>query len=151
MTSRALRWTIVALLILSTGMVGYIVYQLRTAETGNAVTPVISTPSAERNTDSNRAFLTLSRVPQSAEKGSSWTVEITSNTWSRCLGDVYDPDGNVRPAASPAEAEALLLSPGKFQWTWNVPRDAASGNWTVAILCGTFENLAVQEVSVRVE
>ncbi len=113
-------------------------------ETGS---PAVSVPSEDPNT----AFIRLGEAPLSASPGDTWRIGIVSNTWASCSGDVYDPSGTAHLFSTPEEAKATFVQAGEFQWSWAVPDEAESGEWTIRFLCGTFENLATAEVSVRVE
>ncbi|MCR4278637.1 MAG: hypothetical protein NUV81_01895, partial [bacterium] len=101
--------------------------------------------------DQSSAFIRVGTIAYSAKAGSVWNVQLATNTWADCLGDVYDPDGEVVLFETTDSAKAKLISPGSFKWSWNVPRDAQKGQWTIRLLCGNFENLATSEISVQVE
>jgi len=98
-----------------------------------------------------KAFVTIDRADASVPQGGAWTVDISSNTWSSCLADLYAPDEKVSVFKDPKDAEAAMTGDGKFTWTWHVPADAAKGSWTVRILCGTYEHLASRDATVEVK
>ena len=112
-----------------------------------AITETTTTAPAATN---SKAFVTIDRADAAASPGGAWTVDISSNSWSSCLADLYAPDETVSPFKDPKDAQATATGDGKFTWTWKVPADAAKGTWTVRILCGTYENLASRDATVEV-
>lgn len=99
----------------------------------------------------DRAFVTIGNAPMSADRGGTWIVTLASNSWSRCLVDLYTPDEKVSVFPDPALAEAVKTADGSFTWTWNVPKDAGVGTWTARVLCGSTDDLASHDVKIEVK
>ena len=112
----------------------------------------MSTTTAKVPVANNKqAFVRIDRADATVSPGGKWTVDISSNTWSSCLADLYAPDEKVSVFKDPKDAQAAMTGNGTFTWTWNVPTDAAKGTWTVRILCGTYEHLASRDATVEVK
>jgi len=142
----------IIILIVLLGVVGTYLFFASQEESDVVVPPIAqSTPKENPTPDQSSAFIHVGTIPYSVQAGKAWIAELTTNTWAECLGDVYDPNGDVVLFDSTESAKAKLISPGSFRWIWDVPRDAQKGQWTIHLLCGNFENLATSEVSLLVE
>ena len=149
MSTKYLKILLIILALASLGILGYILYMFQ--KTAVPVAPVnISSPTTKKIPAPERAFIQLGKAAQTASPGKTWSINITTNTWAKCLADVYDPAEQV-VVIGVKKAEAALISPGKFKWTWDVPADAETGKWTIRILCGTFDNLATADQTVVVK
>lgn len=96
------------------------------------------------------AFIQLGKTEAAVNRGGKWRVEITTNTWAKCMVDLYRPQGDVYPLETQA-AQAKFVSPGAYTWYWQIPTEADSGKWVARIICGTFENLATADQAIEVE
>jgi hypothetical protein len=149
MQPKHLKIVLIILALTGLGMLGYILYMFQ--KTAVPVASVdISSPTTKKIPAPERAFIQLGRASTAAQKGGTWSINITTNTWAKCLADVYDPSETVVPIGV-KKAEATFISPGKFEWVWDVPSDAAGGKWTIRMLCGTFDNLATADQTVTVQ
>lgn len=149
MQTKSLKIFIAVLIFASAVMLGYILYTFQ--QTDEPVAPVnISSPTAKKTPAPERALIQLEKTAKTVQRGGKWSINITTNTWAKCLADVYDLKDQVL-SIDVEKAHAAFISPGKFQWTWDVPPDAAVGKWTIRILCGTFDNLATADQAVAVE
>ncbi|MCI0479322.1 hypothetical protein L0Y59_02150 [Candidatus Uhrbacteria bacterium] len=125
-------------------------YRASTVVQAPAVTeePATESPTAEVKPP-ERAFIRLGDAPTAATRGAPWTVTFTSNAWSTCLADLYGPD--EQPFIIDADAaKAVGAGDGSFSWTWNVPSDTTPGTWTVRLMCGSYENLWTNDVTMEV-
>ncbi|MBU1032829.1 MAG: hypothetical protein ABII13_04055 [Patescibacteria group bacterium] len=148
MNSKTIKAILVVLILTTIGMGAY-VYNIY-KQTAEPIKPVhISSPTIAEIPPPDRAFIQLGNMDRSTSAGKDWTINITTNTWAKCLADVYDPDDGLFAIGKEA-AEATFVSPGKFTWKWDVPNDAKEGEWTIRFLCGTYENLATADQAVLV-
>ncbi len=136
------------IIIASMSLYIFSIYQKTSAPAENITIQKEQKPQTQ---ESARAFVTIGKYATSTHRGDSWSIDMKGPVWAKCMADVYGPDSIVRQFSDPQEAEATITSPGSFNWNWKVPRDAVSGDWTIRLLCGTFDNLATADVAVRVE
>lgn len=126
----------------------YIVF--RFVQTGKAPTATVPTvtPTAPAP-DPGRAFIRFVNPPTEVTKGSQQTIVFDTNEWSICAVDVYQPDESIF-SLTKEQAKPTALAPGRMNWTWNVPANAAQGTWLLRFLCGTAENLATVDQNIEV-
>jgi hypothetical protein len=130
-------------------MVIYVVFRfVQTNKTPppSQTTPIVTAPPA----DPGRAFIRFVDAPSETTKAAPYTLTLDTNEWATCAVDVYGPDEIMLPLTKEA-AKPQSISPGRMQWTWNVPSDALSGTWLLRVLCGSIQDLATvdQKVEVR--
>lgn len=142
---------VVSLVSLLIAMAAYVGWRAGREPIQTGQPSIVDVPAETDAEDTETAFIRLGAAPNAARPGTSWSVGITTNAWANCLGDVYDPAGDVILFSNPEDAQATPIAPGSFQWTWPVPRDAAKGLWNIRLLCGTYDNLATAEVNVRID
>lgn len=126
-----------------------ITFRETTPKTAPVSSKKASTSTSE--TEQPRASITLGSYTPTIRRGFVWTADITTPMWATCTADVYDPEKNISSPTDPSTAAAKIMAAGKHRWTWNVPKDAQKGSWTVRFICGTYENLATADVAVKVE
>ncbi len=110
--------------------------------------PASSTQSTQPNTD--HPFIKIERTSGVASRGGIWMVDITTNTWAKCLVDLYQPNEQVF-AQTVQDAKATFIGPGAYNWAWKVPKNIQSGRWIARILCGSADNLATTDQFIQVE
>ncbi len=137
-------------IIIITAMSLYI-FEIYRNTSAPAVNITIEPEQKPQTQESARSFVKIGKYATSTRRGDSWSIDMNGPVWAKCMADVYGPDSVVRQFSDPQEAEATIVTPGSFNWNWKVPRDAVSGDWTIRILCGTFDNLSTADVAVRVE
>jgi len=109
------------------------------------ISPVVTTPAP----DPGRAFVRLVDAADATNVGAAYSVTFETNTWAVCAVDIYQPDETLLPIAKEA-AKPHATTPGRMQWTWNVPTEAARGTWLLRFLCGSSQDLATIDRSVEV-
>jgi hypothetical protein len=131
-------------------MFAYVINTYR--KTSKLDAPVtITNVKKQKPPDPGRATIKLGESSKTAKRGGSWSLAIATNAWAKCAADLYKPDGKIEIFDDTKKTEAVMQSPGTFRWTWNIPKTADTGTWTVRILCGTIDNLATADVAVSVE
>ncbi|MBU1034594.1 hypothetical protein KKD42_02250 [Patescibacteria group bacterium] len=151
MTSRtSLQKIIIAVFIISTALMAWYIFSAYRETSSSIVIPSITTSTAPTKA-TDRAFINVGAHASTAKPGSRWTVLMTAPAWAKCMADVYNPSGQVQIFENTQDAEATTTAAGQFKWTWFVPANAVKGQWTIKLLCGTFDNLAATDVPVRVE
>jgi hypothetical protein len=136
------------LALVSAIMGAYIVVQfVKTSKTQ----PTVIKPTVQPTPppDPGRAFADVTANASSVNRGDTWHLTITTNTWSKCVVDMYRPDSTPIIWKDPKQGDAAFASPGKFAWDWKFAPDAPVGTWSARVLCGTFDNLFVREVTVE--
>lgn len=146
----ATKLVVAGFLIIIAAMSIYI-YTIYSKTSAPATNITIEPEQKPQPQESARAFVKIGKYTTSTRRGNSWSIDMNGPVWAKCMADVYGPDSIVRQFSDPQEAEATIVTPGSFKWNWKVPREAVSGDWTIRLLCGTFDNLATADVAVKVE
>ena len=136
--------------IISIALMAWYIFSAYQKTSTSIVIPSITTSTAPTQ-KTDRAFINVGTHANTAKQGTKWTVSMAAPSWGKCLADVYNPSGEVQIFENTKDAEATAKTAGQFNWTWSVPTNAVKGQWTIKLLCGTFDNLAVTDVPVIVE
>lgn len=149
-SKKSLLKIIVAGFIVSIALMAWYIFSAYQKTSTSIAIPSITTSTAPTQT-TDRAFINVGARASTAKPGTTWTVSMTAPTWAKCMADVYDPGGRVQIFQNTNDAEATVKTAGQFTWSWSIPTNAVKGQWTIKLLCGTFDNLAVTDVPVTVE
>lgn len=137
-------------------LIGALIYQISMRRIAAPTIPSSSTaPSTPASTQKTaaptRAFAKLSSTSRTATRGKTWDLTIQSNDWSSCLVDLYQPNEKIFEQDKNAAKATPTDKRGVFVWTWHVPEDIPPGKWIARALCGTFENLAINDQILEVQ
>ncbi|MFH1078216.1 MAG: hypothetical protein V1745_02980 [Patescibacteria group bacterium] len=124
-------------------------FRASTVEQQPVTTEAPAQTTTTQTAPTERAFIRIKDAPTTATRGTAWTATFTSNAWSKCLADLYKPDGEPLVIDKEA-AKATGTGDGSFSWTWNMPADAVTGSWVVRLMCGSPENLWTSDVTVEI-
>lgn len=150
---RTFKLVLTACIIAGLAIIGYLGwrYQVTQAEATRALVNRTAPLTPSSQASSTRAFVKIYADNNSATRGGTWTITIDSNDWGTCLIDLYKPDQSLYVQSKDAAKATRTTTVGRFAWTWHVPTDIPTGKWTARALCGTYENLAINDQSVDVQ